>query len=270
MLKLPVNKAELFIFEKQMDKIKAFLEKYPRINKIVRTIYIPLAMKYIAFKQYLMRNKLGDSWARRGDGWAEGYWNSRNHPHRSFLVERIAAFSPVSAILEIGSASGPNLYLLAKRFPHLEIRGIEINPEAVEIGNEGLSKEGISNVKLSLGRAENLGEFGDKSFDVVFTDAVLIYVNRGAIHKVIEEMFRIARKGLVLIESHDFEQRLDDRHGLGGYTKGVPFPVWIRDYKALLRQFVSEEQICITKLTEDVWPEEGWGKNGALIEVTIS
>lgn len=256
----------------KMDKIKAFLERYPRINKIVRKIYIPLAMKYISFRQYLRSNRLGDLWAQRGgDGWAEGVWNSRDHPHRSFLVERIAAFSPISSVLEIGSSSGPNLYLLAKRFPHSEIRGIEINPHAVEVGNEGFSREGISNVKLSVGRAEDLSEFKDKSFDVILTDAVLMYIKRGAIQGVIKEMLRIARKGLVLIESHDFKHQLDDRRGLGQvYTRALPFPLWVRDYVALLKQFVPEEQIRVTKFTKDVWLEEGWGENGGLIEVTIA
>lgn len=266
MLRLPINKAELCLGEKQMDKIKAFLEKHPWIDKVVRKIYIPLATKYIDFRQYLRRNRFDEWWSERGNGWAEGNWNSRGHPHRSYLVERIAAFSPITSLLEIGSASGPNLYLLAKRFPDSEIRGVEINPHAVEVGNEGFSREGISNVKLSAGRAEDLSEFKDNSFDVVFTDATLIYVKRGAIYGVIKEMLRIARKGLVFVECHDFEQRPDDRLGLGVYTRGL----WVRDYVTLLKQFVSEEQIHVTKITTDIWPDEGWGKHGAVIEVTVS
>lgn len=249
-----------------MDKIKAFLEKYPRLYKVIRAVYIPLATKFIDFRQYLRRNRLDEWWAQRGGSWAEGYWGSTDHPHRSFLVERIAAFSPISSILEIGCASGPNLYLLAKRFPNSEIRGIEINPHAVEVGNEGFSREGIPNVKLSVGRAEDLNEFKDNSFDVIFTDAVLIYVKRDAIHGVIKEMLRIARKGLVFVEEHDFEQQLGDRQGLGVFTRGL----WVRDYAALLKQFVPEGQFRITKITKDIWPDDGWGKHGAVIEVTIT
>ena len=248
-----------------IDRIKAFLERFPRINKIVRTVYIPLATKYIDLRLYLRRNRLGEWWIRRADDWAEGYWTTTNHPHRAYLVERVAAFSPSSSSLEIGCASGPNLYLLAKRFPQAEIRGIEINPHAVEVGNEGFAQEKITNVKLSVGRAEELSHFKDKSFDIILTDAVLIYVKRGAIYGVIKEMLRIARKGLVLIESHHFDTKPDDRKGLGVFRKGI----WERDYKALLKQFVLQEQVRVTKLTEDVWPEEGWGKGGSLIEVTI-
>lgn len=256
---------ELFPGEIEMEKIKAFLEKYPRLYKVIRAVYIPLATKFIEFRQYLRRNRLGEWWLKRRGGWAEGLWNGRDHPHRSYLVERIAAFSPISNILEIGSASGPNLYLLAKRFPHAEIRGIEINPHTVEIGNKGFAREGLSNVKLSVGRAEDLSQFKDKSFDIILTDAVLIYIKRGAIHKVIKEILRIARKGIVLVECHDFEQQLGDRQGLGVFTRGL----WIRDYVALLKQFVPEERIYVTKITKDIWPDDGWGKQGAVIEVTI-
>ncbi len=55
-----------------------------------------------------------------------------------------------------------------------QIRGIDINPMAIQRGNEWLAQEGISNVRLSVGKADELEEFPDKSFDVVFTDAVLI------------------------------------------------------------------------------------------------
>ncbi|MBA7635601.1 hypothetical protein ES703_43205 [subsurface metagenome] len=100
----------------------------------------------------------------------------------------------------------------------------------------------------------------------MFTDAVLIYVSRDKIYGDVKEIVRIARKGLILVEWHNFGQWLNDRHGLGVYTSGL----WVRDYVALLKQFVPEEQIHVTKITESIWPDEGWIKNGALIEVTIS
>ncbi len=250
----------------EISKIKAFLERYPRLNKLVRAIYIPLATKFIAFRKYLRRNRLDKWWSKEGDSLGEGYWDSIGHPHRSFLVERIAAFSPISSVLEIGCASGPNLYLLAKRFPESEIMGIDIRPHAVQDGNEGFAREGITNVKLSVGRAEDLSQFKDKSVDVVFTDAILIYVRRAAILRVIKQMLRIPRKRTALVECHDFERQLGDRQGLGVFNRGL----WIRDYMTLLKQFVPEEQIRVTKITKEVWPDDGWGKNGAVIEVTIA
>jgi ubiquinone/menaquinone biosynthesis C-methylase UbiE len=132
-------------------------------------------------------------WANRhvyDEKWIESYWKSRNHPHRIFLAERIGRFSPIRSILEIGCASGPNLYNIAKKFPTAEVRGIDINPLAVQKGNEWFRQEGISNVKLEVGKAQELTQFADKSFDVVFTDAVLIYISPDEIEQVVSSSHR--------------------------------------------------------------------------------
>ena len=181
------------------------------------------------------------------------------------LIGKIAEFSPILNILEIGCGSGPNLYLLAKEFPNAEIRGIDINPKAVQIGNNWFAQEGIRNVRLSIGRAEELSKFGNKSFDVVFTDAALIYVSRKEIYKVAKDIVRITRKGLILVERHNFGQCREDTDGLGVYTNGL----WVRDYVTLLKRFVPEERIHITNTSEDIWPDTGWVKSGAIIEVTL-
>ena len=47
--------------------------------------------------------------------------------------------------------------------------GIDINSQSVQEGNDWMIQEGISNISISIGRAEELSEFRDKSFDIVFT-----------------------------------------------------------------------------------------------------
>lgn len=205
-----------------------------------------------------------DDWGKGCDDWIEGYWNSQSHPHRSFLVDAISKFDP-SSILEIGCNCGPNLYLLAKRFPDAKIVGVDINPEAIRRGEEWLKQEGISNVTLLVGRSDDLGRFQDKSFDVVFTDAVLIYVGPDKIRRAISEMLRVASKALVLIEWYNFDSNKIDKDGLGVYHKGL----WKRDYTALLRQFVDEGQITVNKITDNLWPNANWYQVGAVVEVLI-
>ena len=112
--------------------------------------------------------------------------------------------------------------------------GIDINSMTVQKGNEWLAQEGISNVKLLEGKAGELGCFKDKSFDIVFTDAVLIYIGPDKIKDVMGEMIRLTRKALILMEWHSFEPERKDLKGLGVYHSGY----WIRDYAALLKQFV--------------------------------
>lgn len=259
------------------EQLKHSLEKMPVLYRFIAKgdTYTALRFRYLKYllsgtkvteKEWATRHlregeRERDDWGK-SDDWIKGYQDSENHPHRTFLVEIISKFNP-SSILEVGCNCGPNLGLLAKKFPDAEIRGIDINPMAVQKGNEWLAQEGISNVKLLEGKADELRQFQDRSFDVVFTDAVLIYVGPDKIKKVIKEMFRITRRALILMEWHSFEPDHKDPKGLGIYHYGN----WKRDYIALSKQFISEEQIHITKVTEDIWPDKNWKEVGAIIEL---
>jgi len=252
-----------------MKRLQQFFMKCPLLYCSLRKIYLFFFLKYIRYKDQRNRNKLSELWAKghfsKGSNTPENYWNSRNHPHRSFLVEKIDDFAPISSILEVGCNTGPNLHLLAQKYPGSHIQGVDINPQAVHYGNEWLARENITNASILTGRAEGLDIFPDKSFDVVFTDAVLIYVSPEKIEQVVRDIIRIARKGLVFMERHDFESS-NNTHTTGTYINGI----WIRDYVTLLKQFIPQEQIDVFKITRDIWPDEGWGKSGALIQVRVS
>lgn len=204
-----------------------------------------------------------DDWGKGGGDWIKSYRDSLDHPHRSVLVETISRFNP-SSILEIGCNCGPNLYLLAKKFSDAEIRGIDINPITVQEGSEWFAQEGIPNVEISVGKADELEQFPDNFFDVVFTDAVLIYVGPDKIEKIMREMIRITRKALILVEWHNFKPNHKDSHVFGIYHLGC----WKRDYMSLLKCFLPEENIHITKITEKVWHGKNWKDTGAIIEIT--
>jgi ubiquinone/menaquinone biosynthesis C-methylase UbiE len=249
------------------------LESWPALYCLAERIYF--ALKPIHLKElivgtkarekewatrHLRRNEC-DDWGNGSGDWIKSYWNSQNHSHRPFLMEKISTFSPISSILEIGCNCGPNLYLLAKKFPDAQIRGIDINPMAVQNGNEWLAQEGISNVRLLVGKADDLGEFQDKSFDIVFTDAVLIYIGPDKIKKVIQGMLRIARKALILFEWHSFDSAADPR--------GVFVGHWMRDYATLLKEFAPQENIYITKMPEELWADKYWQKYGGIVEVDL-
>jgi len=261
------------------EQLKRLLRKWPVLCNLVAEIYANLSLYIIAERivgtrarerEWATRHgRKGNDWNNEGytgkDEWVLSYWDSRNHGHRRFLLERIADFSPISSILEIGCNCGPNLYIMTQKFPGIEIQGIDINPVAIQKGKELFASEGISNVKLSVGKAGELRQFQDKSFDIVLTDAVLIYIGRDKIQGIIKEMVRVAVKGLVLVEQHTFKPSNKDRHGLGIRHCGL----WQRDYAALLKQFVTEEQIRITKITEDMWADPEWKETGAIIEIAL-
>lgn len=241
------------------QRIAKTLKHWPPAYHWVSKIYWTLQFEHLL--EFLIGTRARErQWASRSI--AEGYWQDRDHPAKHYLAERIAAYQPVNSILEVGCASGPNLYLIAKKFPQTQIVGIDINRAAIEYGNRRFAEEGIDNVKLLVGQADELGEFQDRAFDIVFTNAVLIYIGPDKINKVIQPMLRIASKALVLMECHCF-QTGKDPEGKGFYYGGN----WLRDYRALLKQFVPEEQIRVTKIPEDVWPGEPWRTFGAVIEV---
>lgn len=178
------------------------------------------------------------------------------------MLERIAKLAPVSSILEVGSSSGPNLYHLAKMFPNAHIRGVDINPYAIEYGNKRLTEEGISNVKLSVSKADELGQFKDQEFEVTLTMGLLICIGPDKIERVIKDLIRVTRRAVFMMEWHYFKSKGKDSHALGVYHKEF----WTRDYAALLKRFVREDQVRVTKLPEE-WGF--WTDFGALVEVIL-
>lgn len=190
--------------------------------------------------------------------WSENYMSqdSINHPHRKFLIDKISTLAPLKNVLEIGCASGPNLYLLAKKLPNTKLYGIDISKKAIKVGTEWLNKKGIKNTVLSYGKADNLRSFSNKSIDVVFTDAALIYIGPDKIDKVLKEILRAAKKAIIFNEWHsdDLEHLYDDH--------------WIYNYRLLFKEFVPEEKIKITKLPGDLWSGR-WAQFGHIIEIKL-
>lgn len=261
------------------NRVTPFLKRRPVLYRFGAGVYFTLQTVHL--KELLVGTKAREKeWAARhlhegndwndtrhvgeDDEWVMGYWDSQRHSHRSLLLEKISSCSP-NRVLEVGCNCGPNLYLIARKFPDMEIRGIDINPRAVEKGRELFASEGISNVTLSVGKADELGQFQEGSFDVVFTDAVLIYIGRDKIKKVVQEMLRVSRHALILVERHFFGTRGNEADILGVYRYGC----WERDYVRLLKQFVPGDRISITKITEDSWPDRRWAETGAIVEVVI-
>jgi len=189
--------------------------------------------------------------------WAEGYISavSLSHPHRQLLVEKISANAPFTNILEIGCASGPNLYLLAKKFRNVRFVGVDINSEAIRQGKLFFKQQGIHNVSLFQGKADELEGFPEKSFDIVFTDAVLLCIGPDKIRKVATEIQRITRKTIILVEQHS-----DGESDLGSRMEKW----WLRNYIKLFQTYSS--RVNITKIPPEIWGGD-WGRFGHIIEV---
>lgn len=155
---------------KLIKRLGRFLRRWPTLYHFVSSICAfmsPLHLRELLFSTRVREEwwatrhlHKGNDWNNRqhvgeDDEWVMSYWDSSNHSHRSLLMEKISGYSHGS-ILEIGCNCGPNLYLITKRFPDIEAQGIDINPRAIEKGNKLFASEGSSNVKLSVGKAQEL------------------------------------------------------------------------------------------------------------------
>jgi len=188
--------------------------------------------------------------------------SSVEHPHRQWLMDQLEGLYPFSSVLEVGCGYGQNIQVLARRFLATEVMGLDINSTAVNEGNLRLAGLGIKRAHLILGKADKLSQFADKSIDIIFTDATLLYIGPDKIKRVISEMQRVFRKALLFLELHKSRSRPDDGR-LGVHTPDG----WIWDYQELLIQFFRSDSIKLTKIPVDIWPTGRWPIFGHLITV---
>lgn len=217
-------------------------------------------------RQSHQSNDNGD-WTISHSDWIAGYWESINHPHRNYLIKYISEFHP-NSVFEIGCNCGPNLRLLAKKNPECDFTGIDINSESITKGKIWLKQEGISNISLIHGTADDLSRYPDNSFDIVFSDAVLIYIALDKIEPILKELIRIAKKRVILLEwqrqrSSSFIP-LKFQHYI--FRRGL----WAWDYSELLHGNKKVKLVSCEKITPDIWPDEYWIKYGSLITITLN
>ncbi len=189
--------------------------------------------------------------------WAENYISPEalKHAHRKLLLQVISRYAPLENVLEVGCASGPNLILLSKRFPKTEFWGIDISRRAIAVGKNYVKEHAISNIHLETGSADEIEKFPDRSFDVVFTDAMLIYIGPEKIKKVLNEIVRVAKHSIVLVEwcsekNHTYEA-----------------DHWVYNWKTLFEE-LGLSNARITHLSDSSWKGE-WAKHGCIIEVIL-
>jgi len=246
-----------------MDRIKLFLRKWHKLYHLIQRLYYTF---WYVIEVYILGTKLQEwIWKThhifyKGGMWPEDCLETITHPHRQILMTKIASYVPLESILEIGCSSGANLHLLAREYPYVQLYGIDINTKAIKEGNFYLRQRNITNVELLVSRADNLKQFGDKSIDVVFTDATLMYIGVDKIKKVIEEMRRVSCKGLILSEWHS-----EDNSRTHLWYDGH----WVYNYKILLEGYFPLDNIRITKFPVKAWDDESWRKFGSIIEVKI-
>lgn len=225
----------------------------------IKKVYVLAALRFLALYNWLNRNNSIGIWKRKKYSLVNVYLKDVARLDRDLLIDKIIGFNPESA-LEVGCFVGVNLHLLARKNPNMKLCGIDPNLMAVERGNEWMKQEGHPQVLLLHESSEGLYKFADKSFDVVFTRAVLLHIGDKDIQEALRNMLRIARKGLVFLEWQDFTGRLKDKDE--GWLEGH----WTRRYDRIIKKIMPGAEVRITELKHDVWKE--WNDHGgAYIEV---
>lgn len=190
---------------------------------------------------------------RKGNNWC-----GQDHAHRETLCNIIASYKPES-VLEIGCNEGQNLIRLAKMLPDCKMNGIDVNEKALRRAMATFEENNLHNYIFSTHSANDLRLWPAK-YDVVFTDATLIYVGNDKIYDVIKQINRITERAIIFCEWHKESAKLD-----GEYYRGC----WIRNYHALAWLYDIKE-VKITKITPEMWNDKLWSKYGAIIEVKLS
>ena len=186
-------------------------------------------------------------WLEKTDNWVNDYWESKGHPHRKLIVNAVsyAVRQGSESILEIGCNAGPNIAAMRDIINMRDdmIYGVDINADAIKKAAEMLPA-----VNWSIGDVNNIPA-NDKSIDVVLSDAVLMYIPDKDIEHVMDEICRVAKKAVILLEWHSEKEKVEDYH-------------WCRNYAKLLsnRGFVVDAR----KLTKEEWDTKTWQKHGIL------
>lgn len=107
------------------------------------------------------------------------------------------------SILEIGCGDGRNLLEIKNKYPDRIIRGIDIEMDWDWPNYTGYIIRALSKgLDVCYGDARKL-PFPDKSFDIVFSRALLVMTKIEDFPLIIKEALRVAKKKVFFIELHN-------------------------------------------------------------------
>lgn len=203
--------------------------------------------------------------------WLAGFWTPY-HSHRDYLIKLLKTCR-FSSILEIGCGCGSNLYRIKKEFPNVRVAGCDINEDAIRIAIKKFKNEfspdkfekktidGTSEIDLRVGEVSAI-PFNGRSFDIILTDAMLIYVTPDKMARALREIRRVGDGGgkVIMVEYHSksFLKRLVVRL----FSRYNSY-----DYEKLLAKNYFKG-IKLFKITDKVW-SDNWVEHGYFILSTI-
>jgi len=159
------------------------------------------------------------------DSWTEDFikdrWQTDVHSQHKWFLDKVRLLKPKS-ILEVGCGFGRNIkFLIENGVKPDSITGVDISSRMIKFARDYISN---NRVKLSVIAIENFDE--RKNFDLVFTHGVLMHIPPNNIEKALDNIIRISKKHLILIEQNYSPPKSDKS---SSYT-------FVHNYKRLLKK----------------------------------
>ena len=152
------------------------------------------------------------------------------------------------SILEVGCQWGENLLAIERKFPDKKIVGVDIDRIRLSEGQKYLTK-----AELTYGDARKL-PFPDKSFDIVFTNALICMLDPEDVMVAIKEILRVAKKQVMFIELLM----------LNGFIGIIPHGRTAVNWKVIF-----ENNPTIKKLEPEEFDADPWIEYGYLIKLKL-
>lgn len=107
---------------------------------------------------------------------------------------------PGQSVLDIGCGKAHLLYEMMKLLPGLKVQGIDVSEYAITHTLEEIQSF------LSIGKAQELNNFADKSFDLVISLTTLHNLYIYDLFKAVRDIERISKNSYIVVESYRTEE----------------------------------------------------------------
>ena len=176
---------------------------------------------------------------------------------RKRFIAKIVEDNNIKSVLELGCNSGGNLMAIHKRMPDVDINGFDICERAI---SHAINVE-KNPAKFTTGSLhDDLDQYDDDSFDLVFTSSVLFHIPSERIFDIISNQKRIAKRFIFNIE------RYGNNNSVYIERRGIPHQ-WTTNYVEIYKSLGLE---CQLTSMEKKFPGKKHGSATHIISSSLS